>query len=179
MISRKFPIAFAFGACVVLSGCRPSTGPSLAALSPVTLAARSGDPWPQNAQRAPRLTTRVSSTENTALSGSDIPLVLSVTNHEYRAVTLYFASGCHLLHEVRDSSGVRVSPSWGCTDFPTSLTLGPGETQESAHTWRAARYDYHLGAYVPLPAGRYEVRAFLAGRDRYESQPFALWLTGE
>ena len=178
MKSPKLLSVLALGVCIAVPGCRRSTEPALSIASPAPRVLGLSDPWPTGAQHALRLTTSVRSATHTALSGGDIPLVLSVTNHESGPVTLYFASGCKLLFEVRDVRGARVSPSWGCTDNPTSLTLQPGETRESSTIWRAARYDYPTGLYVPLPAGRYAVRAFLAGRDPYESRPFMVQLAG-
>lgn len=179
-MSRRLLLAVAFGACIVMSGCLQSTEPNQAGRTPASaLPTGKSKPSPPVTTRAPHLATRVRSAAHDALSGSDVPLVLSVTNLENTAVTLHFGSGCQLLFEVRDANDTRVSESWFCAAFPTTMTLQPHETRESLESWMAAKYDYHLGVDVPLPAGRYEIRAYLARAEPYESPPLVLHLTTE
>jgi len=161
--------------CVSLAGCVQPTGPvhsSSAATS--ERAPRSSAVREEADHRLFHLSTSVEAGRS-MVTGSFNVVQLSVTNHEREPVTLGFGSGCQLLYVVYDLHGNQVSSSFGCTAFPTQLTIGARETVRQTTTWEPERYDYGQHAYVPLPAGLYRMHAYISEHG-YESPPFMVRL---
>lgn len=88
-------------------------------------------------------------------------MTLTLRSHERETLTLYFNETCQLLYNPYDLHGERMNEGWGCGFFPTTLTIPPGETIRRQFHFQAVRFDYDVGANVPLPAGLYRFEAFL------------------
>lgn len=135
-------------------------------------------------QKIPGLSLTATSPAHAAISGNEIPLVLSLTNHGHIPDTLVFFYVCRLYFNVYDQRGNLVYDGNGCVTLssgpnPWTLILQPGETFQREQTWLATTYDVDTRAYVPAPPGVYRIRAYLAphlGGQLDLAPPFVLRL---
>jgi hypothetical protein len=135
-----------------------------------------------SARGVPHLSTSVEVEERSYATGNNVPLVLSVSNHERIPVTIP-ALGCALLYVVYDQRGTQVSGGFVCGNdvFPV-ITLNAGETVQRKMEWLASTYYYDDGlVFVPLPPGTYRIHAYLVplsplSWDTYLSTPHVVRL---
>ena len=170
----RLRVLIALSLSLVFGGCVQSTEPFQLPVEQARESARTLSPVRSHAvQLGPRLRTSVEVTPRRFVTGSLVTLNLSVTNHEREPVTLHFGATCQLLFIVYDRHGAQVSESWICGFFPTTLSLGAGETVRRTEGWLAAHYDYSQHADVPLPPGPYRIHAYLPEHG-YLSPPFVV-----
>ena len=165
---------------VLLAGCIRPTEPKPGSMTPAIVYTPKAPQAAIDRQKVPGLSTRVTGPARAIVSGGEIPLVLSLTNHGHLPDTLRFFDQCRLFFAVYDQHGNQVDGE-GCLALGGGpLVLGPGETYQVTQSWFA--HTYRDGKIVPLPTGLYRIYAVLAphqGEQTDQSPPFVMRLVAQ
>ena len=146
------PSLAAIAACIAIAGCTQVTQPLRSSDHPSAPGIRSAAPagvnqYPQitGREHSLHLEADVEVTPRVFVSGSTIEIVVRVrnTSHDTLAVMR-----CPFFYAFFDESGKDLGPYFVCADFPTFISVAPGETVERTFS--------QIGYWAP---GKYKVYA--------------------
>ena len=116
--------------------------------------------------------------------GDTVRITITAENTTAAVVRFQLASGCLLLHEVRNAGGDVLVPSgggWVCPAVVRDVEFAPGEVLRKQVVWTGEReraFRDPEGRIViehePVPAGSYEVLAYLGQHKVVVTEPVAV-----